>query len=127
MPFAGQLITQGDIEVASSSAETFQTLTVANGATGNTRNLRIVGMSKVTVLIEQTAGAVGTSFRLQVRDAGTRTIDYPASPIPALNSPTAVTYNVAARGCRVQLVAPGAGGPHTYNVEIAATSTGGGA
>lgn len=127
MPFQGQLITQGQLEVASSSSELFQIVSVGNGASGDTRGLRIVGMSKVTVIIRQTAGAVGAEFRLQVRDAGTRTIDYPPSPIPALNQPVVQTYNVAARGCRVQVLGAAAGGPHTFQIEIAATSTGGGA
>ena len=40
MPFQGQLITQGQLEVASSSSELFQIVTVGNGASGDTRGLR---------------------------------------------------------------------------------------
>jgi hypothetical protein len=123
MPFIGSASTQGSQATGAITTVYSEVIVAADSMIELSKPLSLNGISRVTLLVVQTTGAIG-QFALVTRPQGvTPTRDYPIVPIAALNMPVQVTFHVAVRSAVVAVHGPPAGGPHTYTVTIMGTGT----
>jgi hypothetical protein len=117
MPYLGSSATWQDANSAP-TATLEETLAPVGAAQLFTNNFRIVGKTRVTIRVEQTAGGLGT-IQPQIRQHRTfRAL--PGPVIAALNTPVEQSYTHAGRDFRVGVTGALAGGTSCV-VNISAT------